>query len=203
MSGFICTRCLSESSATPAADRVGRGTFPVLSAVGGIGGILAGLATANPLVVPIGLISGLAGDAVCSRCGSPEDVHAVLEETEDEFGEKIFLLEPPPPAPWDDQHDLSEETNSQTYIFDEESQTLVPAEQSDLTTTNATEGTEGDTASAAGPTPCSASTPGAPTVSAAIQPGVGGVNGSGSGGGAASGGGASSGGGAGSAGGGQ
>ena len=196
MNRFICARCLSEHSMTTSEDCAGRGTFPFLSAVGGAAGILGGLATMNPLVVPIGLISGLAGDAVCSACGSPEGLHAALDETEDEFGREVFLMESIPPAPWDDKHGLAEETDRQAYGFDEARHTFVPVQGLEPISSDATQAAEPDTVSSQGPTASPSPAHHTATVSAATQTGVSAADGAGSGGGAVSGGGSASGGGA-------
>jgi hypothetical protein len=95
-----------------------QGSFPGLTILGSVAGAFAAALTGAFVLVPVGLFGGLLGDAArCQVCGTPEDVHELLERKSTPEAKPIYY--PRDPDFLEDK-DL-EDVTSQGYSYDESS----------------------------------------------------------------------------------
>lgn len=87
MKRYICEDCMKDYE----TERNNGVPFPSFTVLGGITGTIAGLATGLVVLVPAGLLAGLAADVLrCEECGSDKNVYEVMIEKDDEWGTKIY-----------------------------------------------------------------------------------------------------------------
>jgi len=71
--------------------------FPSFMLLGGLIGAIPALITGAVLLVPAGLLAGFSMDLItCDKCGSNKNVHEVMIETDDEWGDRIYRPIVPP-----------------------------------------------------------------------------------------------------------